>query len=80
MILHLLQASFLFPVGSGYVPDIQHCPELGTRQGDPFSLALFSLVVLLLIHSIKRVCPDAIVLMYVDDVIISFLGAGDAHK
>ena len=45
LILHLLRAPYLYSVGTGYVPRVYHHPRAGTRQGDPLSLALFSLVV-----------------------------------
>ena len=44
LILHLLRAPYLYTVGKGYVPGVYHHPRAGTRQGDPCSPALFSLV------------------------------------
>ena len=43
-ILHLLRAPYLYLGGKGYVPGVYHHPRAGTRQGDPFSPALFSMV------------------------------------
>ena len=80
LIMHLLQAPHLFSVGQGYVPDIRHHPAAGTRQGDPLSLALFSLVSSMIIHPIEPACPSSVVLMYADDLIVFFLGAGDVSR
>ena len=45
LILHLLCAPCVHSVGKGYFPGVYHYPRAATRQGDPLSIALFSLVV-----------------------------------
>ena len=80
VIMHLVRAPYLFSVGQGYVSDIRHHPEAGTRHGDPLSPALFSLVSSIVIYPIKQACPSAVVLMYADDLIVFFPGSREASR
>ena len=70
LILHLLRAPYLYSVGKGYVPGIYHHPRAGTRQGDPLSPALFSLVASFVIFPLQDLGPGLTVMMYADDLII----------
>ena len=74
LILHLLGAPYLYSVGKGYVPGVYHHPRAGTRQGDPLSPALFSLVASFVIFPLQDLGPVLTVMMYADDLIISFDG------
>ena len=70
LILHLLRAPYLYSVGKGYVPGVYHHPRAGTRQGDPLSPALFSLVASFVIFPLQDLGPGLTVMMYADDLII----------
>ena len=70
LILHLLRASYLYSVGKGYVPSVYHHPRAGTRQGDPLSPALFSLVASFVISPLQDLGPGLTIMMYSDDLII----------
>ena len=70
LILHLLRAPYLCSVGKGYVPGVYHHPRAGTRQGDPLSPALFSLVASFVIFPLQDLGPMLTVMMYADDLII----------
>ena len=72
LILHLLRAPYLYSVGKGYVPGVYHHPRAGTRQGDPLSPALFSLVASFVIFPLQDLGPGLTIMMYADDL-ISFL-------
>ena len=74
VILHLLRAPYLYSVGKGYVPGVYHHPRAGTRQGDPLSPALFSLVASFVIFPLQDLGPVLTVMMYADDLIIFFDG------
>ena len=74
LILHLLRAPYLYSVGKGYVPGVYHHPRAGTRQGDPLSPALFSLVASFVIFALQDLGPVLTVMMYADDLIIFFDG------
>ena len=74
LILHLLRAPYLYSVGKGYVPGVYHHPRAGTRQGDPLSPALFSLVASFVIFPLQDLGPVRTVMMYADDLIIFFDG------
>ena len=74
LILHLLRAPYLYSVGKGYVPGVYHYPRAGTRQGDPLSPALFSLVASFVIFTLQDLGPALTVMMYADDPIIFFDG------
>ena len=74
LILHLLRAPYLYSVGKGYVPGVYHHPRAGTRQGDPLSPALFSLVASFVIFPLQDLGPVLSVMMYADDLIIFFDG------
>ena len=80
LIMHPLRAPYLFSVGQGYVPDIQHHPKSGTQQGDPLSPALYSVMVSIVIHLIKQACPDAMRLMYADDLTVFFPGSREIKR
>ena len=70
--LHLLRAPYLYSVGKGDVPGVYHHPRAGTRQGDPLSPALFSLVASFVIFPLQDLGPVLTVMMYADDLIIFF--------
>ena len=70
LVLHLLRAPYVYSVGKGYVPGVYHHPRAGTRQGDPLSLVLFSLVAPFLIFPLQELDPGLTVMMYADDLII----------
>ena len=70
LILHLLRAPYLYSVGNGYVPGVYHHPRAGTRQGDPLSPALFSLVASFVIFPLQDLGPGLTIMMYADDLII----------
>ena len=74
LILHLLRAPYLYSVGKGYVPGVYHHPRAATRQGDPLSQALFSLVASFVIFPLQDLGPVLTVMMYADDLIIFFDG------
>ena len=66
LILHLLRAPYLYSVGKGYVPRVYHHPRAGTRQGDPLSPALFSLVASFVIFPLQDLGPGLTIMMYAD--------------
>ena len=66
------QQSYLFSISGGYVKHIRHVPLSATRQGDPLSPAVVSLVSSLVIHLLSSCLPGAVVLMYADDLVIFF--------
>ena len=68
--LYLLRAPYLYSVGKGYVPRVYHHPRAGTRQGDPLSPAMFSLVASFVIFPLQDLDPGLTVMMYADDLII----------
>ena len=70
LILHLLRALYLYTVGKGYVPGVYHYLRAGTRQGDPVSLALFSLVASFVVFPLQDLDPGLTIMMYADDLII----------
>ena len=70
LILHLLRAPYLYSVGKGYVPGVYHHPRAGTRQGDPLSPALFSLVASFVIFPLQDLGPGLTIMMYANDLII----------
>ena len=70
LILHLLRAPYLYSLGKEYVPGIYHHPHAGTRQGDPLSTVLFSLVASFVIFPLQDLDPGLTVMMYADDLII----------
>ena len=70
LILHLLRAPYLYSVGKGYVPGVYHHPRAGTRQGDPLSPALFSLVASFVIFPLQDLDSGLTIMMYADDLII----------
>ena len=70
LILHFLRAPCLYSVGKGYVPGVYHHPHAGTRQGDPLSPALFSLVASFVIFPLQDLGPGLTIMMYADDLII----------
>ena len=70
LILHLLRAPYLYSVGKGYVPGVYHHPRAGTRQGDPLSPALFSLVASFVIFPLQDLGSGLAIMMYADDLII----------
>ena len=78
LILHL-RAPYLYSVGKGYVPVVYHHPRAGTRQGDPLSLALFSLVASFVIFPLQALGPGLTVMMYADDLIIFLDGRANPH-
>ena len=69
LILHLLRAPYLYSVGKGYVPGVYHHPRAGTRQGDPLSPTLFSLVASFVIFPLQDLGPGLTIMMYADDLI-----------
>ena len=69
-ILHLLRPPYLYSVGKGYVPGVYHHPRAGTRQGDPLSPAVFSLVASFVIFPRQNLGPGLTIMMYADDLII----------
>ena len=79
LILHLLRAPYLYSVGKGYVPGVYHHPRAGTRQGDPLSSALFSLVASFVIFPLHDLDPGPTVMMYADDLIIFLDGQANAR-
>ena len=70
LILHLLRAPYLYSVCKGYVPGVYHHPHAGTRQGDPLSPVLFSLVASFVIFPLQDVGPGLTIMIYADDLII----------
>ena len=70
LILHLLRAPYLYSVGKGYVHGVYHHPRAGTRQGDPLSPALFSLVASFVIFPLQDLGPGLTIMIYADDLII----------
>ena len=70
LILHLLRAPYLYSVGKGYVPGVYHHPRAGTRQGDPLSSALFSLMASFVIFPLQDLDPGLTIMMYADDLIV----------
>ena len=72
LIPHLLRAPYLYSVGKGYLPGVYHHPRGGTRQGDPLSPALFSLVASFVIFPLQDLGPVLTVMKYADDLIIFF--------
>ena len=79
LILHLLRAPYLYSVGKGYIPGVYHHPRAGTRQGDPLSAALFSLVASFVIFPLQDVGPRLTIMMYADDLLIFLDGEANPH-
>ena len=79
LILHLLRAPYLYSVGKGYIPGVYHQPRAGTRQGDPLSPALFSLVASFVIFPLQDVGPGLTIMMYADDLLIVLDGEANLH-
>ena len=67
-----MKAPYLYSVAGGYIPSVRHESESGTRQGDPLSPAIFSLVSSLVVYPQMLGVPGVVVMMYVDDLIIIF--------
>ena len=57
LIMHLLRAPYMYSIGKGYLPGINHHPRAGTRQADPLSPALFSLVASFVIFPLQGLVP-----------------------
>ena len=70
LILHLLRAPYLYSVRKGYVPGVYHHPRGGTRQGDPLSPALFSLVASFVIFPLQDLGPGLTIMMYADVIFL----------
>ena len=66
---HLLRAPYLYSVGKGYVPRVYHHPRARTRQRDPLSPALFSLVASFVIFPLQDLDPGLTFILYADDLI-----------
>ena len=74
LLVSALKGAVLFCVDSGYVREVCMVPGSGIRQGDPLSPAIFALLTVFLIFLVERDCPEAELLLYADDLLISFVG------
>ena len=64
LMMKMLTSLFVFGVGKGVVREVQVTPELGVRQGDPLSLALFAMICSVLVPMLQALSPSNRVLLY----------------
>ena len=76
LLVSALRGAVMFCIDSGYVTDVSMIPGSGIRQGDPLSPAIFALLTVFLIFLMDRDCPEAELLLYADDLLVSFSGKG----
>ena len=62
-----------FCIDSGYVHDVS---ITGIWQGDPLSLAIFALLTVFPVYQMGLDYPEVELLLYADDLLISFQGTG----
>ena len=80
LLVQSLSGEVQFCIDNGVPPDVSMTPPSGIRQGDPLSPPIFALLIVFLIYHFKDPCPGAVLMLYVDDLLIWIPGGNAAAE